>query len=114
MNGRGVEIDEKKATHYYELAAMGGDMLARHNLGCNEYRAGNKDRALKHFVIAVEDGNAKSLENIKFMYKDGHATKDDYNKAIRSYQAYLDEIKSVQRDEAVAFDDRKKYYDSAF
>ena len=33
-NGEGVERDMKKAKYYYELAAMGGDVDARHNLGC--------------------------------------------------------------------------------
>jgi len=33
--GRGAaEKDEKKATHFYELAAMNGSISARHNLGC--------------------------------------------------------------------------------
>ena len=32
----------------------------------------------------------------------GHATKDDYAKALRAYQAYLAEIKSDQRDKAAA------------
>ena len=27
--GRGLKRDEKKAAHYYELAAMGGDVEAR-------------------------------------------------------------------------------------
>ena len=31
-DGRGVERDEKKSTYYYELAAIGGDEHARHNL----------------------------------------------------------------------------------
>ena len=33
----GVEIDTKKAKHYFELAAMKGEVEARHNLGNNEY-----------------------------------------------------------------------------
>ena len=44
---------------------------------------------------------------------DGDATKEVYTKALRSYQAYLDEIKSDQRDEAAAADD-DEYYESAF
>ena len=28
-----MEIDEKNATHYFELAAMNGDIKARYNLG---------------------------------------------------------------------------------
>ena len=112
-DGNGVERDMKKALHYWELAAMGGSMNARHNVGVEEWRAGNMERALKHYMIAVKDGNAGTLKCIKALYSNGDATKDDYAKALRSYQAYLEEIKSDQRDEAVAFDDRNKYYESA-
>ena len=75
-----------------------------------ELQVGNMDRALKHFMIAVRDGGSNSLENIKRLYEYGNATKDDYTKALRLYQAYLGEIKSLQRDEAVAFDDKYIYY----
>jgi len=112
--GDGVQVNEKKAIHYWELAAKGGHRLARHNLGNMEGRKGNIDRALKHWMIAVKDGDSKSLEGIKRMHEYGHATKDDYTNALQSYQAYLNEIKSDKRDEA-AFDtnDRYKYYESA-
>ena len=39
--GRGVKKNEKKAMHYYELAAMRGDENARYNLGKIEWYAGN-------------------------------------------------------------------------
>jgi len=109
--GRGVERDERKATHYFELAAMGGDAMSRHNLGIFEIKAGNYERALKHYMIAVEGGYNKSLNVIKEMYKGGFATKDDYANALLAYQAYLVEIKSNQRDNAAAFDDMYKYYE---
>ena len=102
-DGNGVVRDEKKAASYWELAAMEGHAIARHNLGVYEWRTGNMDRSLKHFMIAVRGGDNGPLENIKRMFKHGYATKDDYAKALRSYQAYLDEIKSPQRDAAVAF-----------
>ena len=109
--GLGVEVDEKKAIHYYELAAMKGDVVARSNLGNKELKAGDLDRALKHYVIAVRDGYSKSLDTIKQLYSNGHATKEDYTKALRLYQEYLGEIKSGQRDEAAAFDSEKyRYY----
>ena len=66
--GKGVEVDKKKAKHYWELAAIGGDMNGRHNLGNNEIRAGNYDRALKHYIIAVKSGSSESLEQIKEGY----------------------------------------------
>ena len=108
--GYGVERDEKKAVHYWELAAIGGHVVARHNLGVSEYDAGTMDRALKHYMISAGFGDNDSLENIKQMFINGDATKDDYAKALRVYQAYLVEIKSPQRDEAAAFNDEYDYY----
>ena len=105
-----MEVDEKKALHYYELAAMMGDVPARYNLGNNEALSGNKSRALKHYMIAVRGGHSIALGVIKQMYTKGDATKDDYTKALQSYQAYLGEIKSPQRDKAAAADDQFRYY----
>ena len=110
LHGRGVERDMKKAVHYWELAAMGGHVATRHNLGISEGLDGNIDRALKHFMIAAEFGDNDSLKQIKKMFKNGQATKDDYAKALRAYQTYLVEIKSPQRDEAAAYRDEYKYY----
>ena len=107
--GRGVGVDNKKAKHYYELAAMLGHVGSRYNLGLGEEYFGSKDRALKHYMIAVTGEDADALENIKRLYMEGHATKDDYTKALRSYQECLDEIRSDQRD-AAARGDKFKYY----
>ena len=109
--GNGVEVDKKKAYHYYELAAMKGDLGARHNLGAMDIEAGNMDRATKHYMIAVRSsGYSKSLDGIKQMYSNGHATKEDYKRALQSYQTYLGEIKSVHRDKAAAADENYRYY----
>ena len=35
--GKGVEVDMKKADHYWELAAIKGDVYARNNLGAHTY-----------------------------------------------------------------------------
>ena len=109
-NGRGVEVDENKAEHYYVLAATKGDEVARANLGVYERRAGNYDRALKHYMIAVRGGHAPSLSQIKELYGYGHATKGDYTKALQSYQEYLGEIKSPQRDKAAVANEDDRYY----
>jgi len=109
-NGDGVEVDKEKAIYYYELAAMRGVAGARHNLGLHEQKASNMDRALKHFMIAVRGGYSDSLEHIKILYSNGLASKEDYTKALRSYQTYLSEIKSAQRDKAAAVDEEYQYY----
>ena len=109
--GKGVEIDEKKATHYYELAAIGGNVEARYSLGIEEAQAGNFDRALKHYMIAVGSGNSDSLQSIQRLYSHGYVTKEVYTNALQSYQAYLGEIKSDQRDKAAACSKRDfRYY----
>ena len=99
------------ASHYYELAAMEGIVVARGNLGANEYNAGNYDIAIRHLMIAVRGGHTRSVKEIQRMYMDGHATKDHYANALRSHQVYLNEIKSDQRDKAAAaFGDHYQYY----
>ena len=108
--GKGAENNEEKGVHYYELAAMRGDAQARANLAIKEMKAGNFDRAIKHHLIAVKGGDSNSLRKIKVMYSNGHATKEDYTKALQLYQAYLGEIKSDQRDKAAAFDGDYRYY----
>jgi TPR repeat protein len=111
LYGRGVERNEKKAKHYWELAAMGGDETARHNLGILEEREDNHDRALKHYMISVEFGDTDSLKQVKQLCVRGRATKDDYAKALKAYQAYISEIKSDDRDKAAAYSDNYKYYE---
>ena len=109
QEGRTVNRDMKKAVYYWEQAAIGGDAYSRHNLGAFEWNSGNIGRALKHWLISVVGGNQDSLKCIQELYLDGDATKDEYSKALRAYQKYLGEVKSSQRDEAVAFDEDYKY-----
>lgn len=40
-DGNIIEKDVKKAKHHYHVAAMGGDVLARLNIGCDEKEAGS-------------------------------------------------------------------------
>jgi len=112
LYGRGVEVDEKKATYYYGLSAMAGDAGARYNLGLDEIDADNFDRAVKHFMIAARSGCSDSLKYIKDLYSNGYATKEDYKRSLQSFQEHLGEIKSPQRDEAAKayFGEACRYY----
>ena len=101
-DGRGVEMDTKKAKYYCELAAMGGDVEARHNLGAFEWNAGNYHRAVKHWMISAGAGDDDSLKNIRQCYMSRLATKDDFEKALRAHKDSKDEMKSDQRDTAAA------------
>ena len=109
-NGRGVELDLKKAKHYYELGAMNGDAEARFKLGNLEGRAENWDRAIKHYIIAAGGGYKDSLEILRLLFQRGDATRHDFETALRAYQSFVDGIKSKQRDEVATFLEQFKYY----
>ena len=102
-NGEGVEMDKKKAIHFYELAAMNGSVTARHNLGCWEFRAGNHHRSYKHFLLAAKAGFKLSLDQVKKGFMHGFVTKDEYANALRAYQQRHDEMKSDDRHKADLF-----------
>jgi len=84
----GVEKDEKKANHYYELAAMKGNADARYNLATSEKNAGNINRALRHYMIAVASGDSISLNKVKDLYSNGEQLK-------KTTQQHYDHIKNT-------------------
>jgi len=98
-SGSGVNVDKKKAQHFYELAAMGGSIEARYNLGCTEKQSGNYERAMKHFIIAASAGY-KCVDVVKLGFMAGIVTKDEYANTLRSYQKSINEMKSDMRDQA--------------
>ena len=102
LNGDGVDVDKKKVKYFFELAAMGGHVNARYNLGYMEGQAGNMDRCLKHLIIAAKFGHRASLDKIKDMFAARLATKDDYEQSLRAYHERQLEIKSEARDKAAA------------
>ena len=96
--GMGAVRDEKKSKYYYELAAMGGNLMARHHLGLSEYDAGNHKRAMKHLIIAARAGLKESLDNVKIGFMEGLVTKDEYASTLRACHERQKEMKSEQRD----------------
>jgi len=101
-HGRGVERDVKKAQHYYELATMGGHVVARYKLGCIEGQAGNHYRALNHMIIAARAGDDNSLDIVKQVFTQGGITKDGYADILRAYHKRQKEMRSEERDKAVS------------
>ncbi len=100
--GHGVEKDAEKEIYHLEEAAIRGHPIARHNLGIEEWNNGRFERARKHHIIAANLGLHESLQALRKLYADGHATKEDYADALRAYQAAVEATKSVQRDVAEA------------
>ena len=96
-HGDGAEKDAEKANHHWKLAAIGGNEIARHNLGAIENNNGNIDLSTKHYIIAAKSGNDKSLKQVGEGYKRGHVTKNEYASTLRAHQCIQDEMKSEQR-----------------
>ena len=100
--GDGVEVDQKKAKHYYELAAMNGCVEARYNLGVFEWNAINNRRAMKHFMIAAKAGHEMSVGKVKEGFHRMLLTKDEYEGTLQAYKKSHDEIHNEMRDKALS------------
>ena len=98
-----VESDEKKAMHFYELAAISGDVNARYNIACTLGQNGDKKQAFKHALISASAGHQSSLDEVKNGYNNGDVTKDEFERTLRAYQERQDETKSEMRDKAAKF-----------
>jgi TPR repeat protein len=99
-DGQGVEKDKEKEMFHLEEAAIGGHPTARNSLGAVEANNGRYERARKHFLIASNLGYHDSLSNLKRLYAEGYASKEDYAGALHAYQAAVNATKSSDRDQA--------------
>ena len=103
LNGKGVERNLSKALSHTETAAIGGHPGARYNLGSIEYRHGQHERAIKHWLISAKAGHNQSLEDVKQVFKGGLVSKDDFAAALRGHQAAVDATKSLHREKAAEY-----------
>ena len=119
-------MDLKKAQYYYELAAIMGDVQARYFLGLLEGRATNNDvegytlealqtklrhreRSVKHFELAARAGHEGAMDRIKDIYNRRVMVKtfsaEEYANIVRAYTKSRDEMKSDDREKALAIRD---------
>ena len=100
INVEDEDILEKRR-HYFELATIKDCIPARHQLGILDLKAGDHQRAHKHFVICAKAGFEDSLLAIRICYRDGYITKDKYTEILRSYQKNREDMTSDMRDEYI-------------
>ena len=79
---------------------MKGHAMSRHWLGTVEFEAGNYALTVQHLMISTKMGDEDSLNDIKDMFKEGHANKTQYAEALIGYRDAVEEMKSPQREEA--------------
>ncbi|EJK53367.1 hypothetical protein THAOC_27214, partial [Thalassiosira oceanica] len=108
-----LQIDIPRAIELWTEAARLGDLNTHFKLGViyykgegleqdvvHEYKIGNHELGVQHWMISAKMGYELSLNKIKDMYMEGHATKAQYAESLRGYQTALDETRSPQREEA--------------
>ena len=100
--GEGVEKDDEKKVYHWEKAAIGGHPDARQNLGADEEKNGNIERAVKHYIISAKLGLEVSMKELWRHYSAGNITKEDLDVTLRAHQSAIDATKSAQRDAAEA------------
>ena len=109
-HGRGVEKDWGKYKHHLEEAAIGGHPDARYDLGAYEWNNGDKERAVKHWIISATQGQDESIKIILMKaFRKGLVEKDAVAVALRAHKAAVDAMKSSQREEAEAFYRENEY-----
>jgi len=108
--GEGVEKDEEKALQHLEKAAIGGHAQARSKVAFIEGKNGNMERSVKHFIIAANLGEEKSMKGLWRHYSDGNITKEELDATLRTHQAALDAMKSPQREAAERARHKYKYF----
>ena len=104
--GDGVGVDKERAALFKRVGALRGNIEARHNIGNSEYfDLGNHEIAIRHWKIAAEAGNQKSLNVLREIYSaDGkHPGKEFISKECMDslYRVCHDaqeEVKSEERE----------------
>ena len=96
--GEGVEKDEVKHIYHLEEAAIAGHPQARCLLAMFERKRGNKERSVKHFIIAATQGEDGSMQVLMELFKEGHLEKEVLAATLRAQKAAIDATKSPQRE----------------
>ena len=105
FEGNGVAIDKERSTLFLRIGALRGDIIARHNIGCDEYKSGNHEIGIRHWKIAAEGGSQPSLNALKDIYNAGGKTpgkefisKEYLESTYRACHEAQMEVKSEERE----------------
>ena len=101
MGGMGLEQNEEEAIKYWEKAAEGGHVIARHNLGYMEGRKGNHDAAMCHLRLSASGGLKKSMKSLIIYFEDGLLRHGDLAETLQVMYLASAEMKSEYRDKYI-------------
>ncbi len=95
-SGLGIQIDYKLSKKYAEISMNNGNAIGAVLLGIIENKLGNKDKAKKCFLFAVEhisDLKSKPLgqNRLGYMYSEGLGVQKNLTEAIKWYRKAADQ-----------------------
>ena len=94
----GLEENEGEAVKYWEKAAAGGRLLARHNLGCIEEHNGDHVAAMRHFRMSASAGYMPSMGSLIGCFQEGSLQHEELAKTLRAFYGARAERKGEGRD----------------
>jgi hypothetical protein len=77
---------------------MAGHEVARHNLGCKENKSGDKERAVKHWIIAASSGDHKAMHTLLVVFGQGVLSRESIDSTLTAYNNSCAEMRSEARD----------------
>ena len=86
--------------YYYEIKAAKGDVSSLYDLACLEWDVGNYALACKKFLLCAKAGIKPALKRLKIGVGKGFVPENDYEEALRAYDAQHKETRSALRNEA--------------
>jgi TPR repeat protein len=98
----GLEQNEEEALNYFEKAAEGGDIPARHSLACAEYNNGHRAAAMRHFRLSASGGFRDSMDGLIACFEKGWLHHADLARSLQSFYSARDEMKSDDRAQYIA------------
>jgi TPR repeat protein len=81
---------------------MGGDEVARCNLGTMENKSGNMEQAIKHFTIAASAGCFTAMHALRTFFERGLVSRESIDSTLKAYNNSCVEMRSEARDSYIS------------
>ena len=97
----GLEQNEEEGLKYYEKAAEGGDLDARHNLGCLEGQNDDLVASMRHWRLSAAGGDKDSMDGLIAYFENGLLQHGDLAETLQVFYRSRAEMKSEGRDQFI-------------
>ena len=81
---KGLERNEEEARKYFKEAAVGGHVIARHNLGNAEAAVGDYIAAMRHWRVSASGGLTTSMVSLIDCFESGILKHEDFAETLQA------------------------------